>query len=70
MVFHNEPSMMNVGIIGHAAFAVWMQGTLSKRFDTVLHEPMPPALLDILDGRAEANAVSKPVQDKPGRPTS
>ena len=54
--------MMNVGTIGHAAFAAWMQGTLSKRFDTVLHEPLPPALLAVLD----AHAVSMRVQDKAG----
>ena len=68
MVFHNEASMMTVGTIGHAAFAAWMRGTLSKKFDMVLHEPMPPALLAILNGRTEANVVPKPVQDKRGRP--
>jgi hypothetical protein len=70
MVIHNEPLMMNVGTIGHAAFAAWMKGTLSKRFDTVLQEPLPPALLSVLDGKTEVHAVSMPVLDKPGRAMS
>ena len=60
--------MMNVGAIGHAALGAWMRGTLSKRFDTILHEPVPPVLLAILDGGTEANAGPMPVQDKPARP--
>ena len=62
--------MMNAGTVGHAAFAAWMKGTLSKRFDTVLQEPLPPALLAVLEARTEAHAVSRPVQDKPGRAAS
>ena len=62
--------MMNVGIIGHAAFAAWMQGTLSERFDTVLHEPLPSTLLALLDAWTEAHAVSMRVQDKAGHANS
>ena len=63
MVLHNELSMMNMGATGHAAFAAWMRDSLSKRFDTVLQEPVPPVLLSVLEG----SAVAPPARDKPGR---
>ncbi len=66
MVFHNEPSMMNVGVIGHAAFGAWMREALSKRFDTILHEPVPSVLLAILDGGTKGEDGLMPAQDKPG----
>ena len=59
--------MATIGIVGHAAFAVWMQESLSQTFDTVLHEPLPPALLAIIDLETEADAGSPFVRDEPGR---
>ena len=70
MVFHNELSMMDSGTIGQAAFAAWMQETLSQQFDPVLHEPLPPALQAILGGRTEADAALIPAQENPGRAKS
>ena len=66
MVSHRELSMTTKGILGHAALALWMQESLSQMFDTVLHEPLPQALLVILDSKTEANAASIRVQDEPG----
>lgn len=59
--------MMNAGTISHAAIAAWMQDSLSRRYDTVLREPVPQALLAILDMRTEANAASRPVQGQSRR---
>ncbi len=53
-----ELSMVPADIVGHAAFAVWMRESLSQAFNTVLHEPLPQALLAMLDSRTEADADS------------
>lgn len=60
----SELSVTNVGSVGHAAFAVWVQGGLSQTFDTVLHEPLPQTLLAVLDGKAEFSAASVSLQDE------
>ena len=64
MAFHSELSVADVGTAGHAASTIWIQRNLSQTFDVVLHEPLPPALLAILDARAEADAASTSVQDE------
>ena len=48
----------HVGGAGYAAFATWVQVSLSQTFDTALHEPLPPDLLAILDAGVEDNATS------------
>ena len=67
MASHRELSMTTLDIVGHAAFAAWMHRRLSQMFDTVLHEPLPQALLAILDSRIAGNADSIPAQGEPGR---
>jgi hypothetical protein len=57
----NEFSVTNLGDTGHAAFSVWVQVSLSRTFDAILHEPLPQALLAIVDKGTESNAALKPV---------
>ena len=67
MVFRDQLSLANVGAVGPAAIAEWIQGNLSEMFDTVLHEPLPQPLLAILDAGTKANTASKAVQNEFGR---
>ena len=64
MVFHNQSLVADVCTVGHAAIAGWIQGSLSQTFDTVLHEPLPQALLAIFDAETESNATLTSAQDE------
>ena len=66
MASHRELSMTAAGVVGHAAFAAWMQDSLCQTFDTVLHEPLPHVLLAILDPETEGDADAIPGQGGPG----
>ncbi len=56
MISCNEFSATDTGTVGHVALAAWLQENLSQTFDTVLHEPLPRALLAILGDIAEFDA--------------
>lgn len=55
----DKVSVVDVGSPDHTAFAAWVKASLSQAFDMPLHEPLPEALLAILDAGMESKTVPR-----------
>lgn len=49
-------SVTNVNDADNTALAVWLETSLAQRFERTLHEPLPVALLEILEMEMKTNA--------------
>lgn len=58
--------MTNGGDAENTAFAAWVQVSLAQRFNVALHEPVPQALLAILEVGAESDTALISVRDGSG----
>lgn len=57
-------SVTNVNGADDTALAVWLETSLAQRFERTLHEPLPPALLEILEMEMETNVTLTKAQNQ------
>lgn len=56
MASYDTVSAANVNGADDTALAVWLETSLAQRFKRALDEPLPAALLEILEAEIQANA--------------
>lgn len=56
MASYDTVSAANVNGADDTALAVWLETSLAQRFERALDEPLPAALLEILEAEIQANA--------------